>query len=98
MEIIQIDRDIPVFYVTAASLPDGIMDALEKIHLLAPPRAGRRFFGVSRPEEQGGIVYKAAAEEMYEGEGKRLGCDSLTLYKGSYIALVVPDLRRTVLL
>ena len=91
METIHINNDIPVFYVTASSFPEGIMDALEKIHMLTPPLAGRRFFGVSRPEGEGGIVYRAAAEQMEEGEGRALGCDCLSLFKGLYITLVIKD-------
>jgi hypothetical protein len=91
METIQIDNDIDVFYVTASSFPEGIMGALEKIHALAPPMAGRRFFGVSRPEGEGEIVYRAAAEQLREGEARELGCDSLTLFKGRYITQVIED-------
>ena len=91
METIQVDSDINVFYVTAASFPEGIMDALEKIHALAPSLTGRRFFGVSRPEEDSGIVYRAAAEEMQDGEAALVGRDRLTLYKGRYISLLIKD-------
>ena len=90
METITIDKDISVFYVTARSFPDGIDDAIQRIHSLAPMIAGRRYFGISRPEN-GTIVYRAAVEEIYEHEGQKLNCDTLLLKHGKYIYHTVYD-------
>jgi hypothetical protein len=90
METTTLDNDIKVFYVTAKSFPGGIMEAHEKLHLLALFSIDRRFFGLSRPEN-GIIVYKAAAEEMNEGEAQKLKCDTLVIKKGKYISLTIND-------
>jgi hypothetical protein len=91
METITIDKDIHVFYKTAKSFPDGVLAAHQTLHALVPFTTDRRYFGISRPEQGGDIVYKAAAEELTEGEGKSLNCDTMTLKKGSYISLVLHD-------
>jgi hypothetical protein len=90
MEAITIDKDIKVFYVTAISFPDGIMEAHQKLHSLVPFSTNRRYFGISRPEK-GVIVYKAAAEEINPGEAKKFNLDELVLKKGKYISATIND-------
>jgi hypothetical protein len=90
METITLDHDIKVFYVTAKTFPGGIMDAHKKLHELVPFSTGRKYFGVSRPEN-GAIVYKAAAEEINQGEAEKLNCDALLLERGKYICLTIND-------
>lgn len=90
MEIMTFDKDIKLFYVAAMSFPDGVMEAHQKLHSLAPPSTSRRYFGISRPEN-GVIAYKAGAEEVYPGEGEKLHCDTLILKKGKYISLTIND-------
>lgn len=85
-----VDKDIKVFYITATSFPQGILGAHEKLHSLIPFSTERKYFGVSRPEN-GAIVYRAAAEEINEGEAERLQCKTLVLKKGSYISLILND-------
>ncbi len=90
METITLDNDIKVFFITAKSFPDGIMDAHKKLHALVPLSADRKFFGISRPEN-GVIAYKAAAEEINQGEAEKLNCDTIVLKKGKYISLTIKD-------
>ena len=90
MEIIHQVTDIKVFYVKAKSFPDGISESLEKIHQLAPSSSGRKFFGLSRPEN-GSIIYLAAAEEMETGESEKLNSPCLILKKGAYISEPLKD-------
>ena len=94
MKTITLETDINVFYVTANTFPEGIGEAFEKLHSLFPFSRERRIFGLSRPENNDGIVYRAAAEEMYEGEAEKLQCNRLILPKGKYIALDVIDFRK----
>jgi len=94
MKTITLETDINVFYVTANTFPEGIGEAFEKLHSSFPFSRERRIFGLSRPENNDGIVYRAAAEEMYEGEAEKLQCNRLILPKGKYIALDVIDFRK----
>jgi len=95
METITLDHNINVFYITAKSFPDDIMNAHKALYELTPFSANRNYFGISRPED-GAIVYKAAAEEINQGEAKKLKCDMLVLKKGNYISLTVVDYMKDV--
>lgn len=92
METLFIDKDINVFYVTATSFPEGIMDAHRRLHALIPFSTDRKYFGISRPEH-GAIVYRAAAEEMEKGEAQKLNCETLVLKKGNYISVTLSNYR-----
>ncbi|HEY5822880.1 MAG TPA: transcriptional regulator [Cyclobacteriaceae bacterium] len=85
MKTFTLDKDITIFYITASSFPEGVLTAHEELHSLVPFSTERKFFGVSRPEEDGPIVYRAAAEELFKGEAKKFNCDTLVLKKGEYI-------------
>jgi len=97
METTILEKDIKVFYVTANSFPQGIGEATQKLHSLFPFSKERRIFGLSRPENNEGIIYRAAAEEMSEGEAERLKCKTLIIPKGKYIAILVNDFRKDVM-
>lgn len=90
METITLDHDIKVFYVTAKSFPNGIMEAYGQLYALVPPSSGRRYFGISRPEN-GVIVYRAAVEEATPGEAEKYHCDTMVLQKGKYLARTIAD-------
>lgn len=92
METITLNKDLKVFYVTAASFPENIMDAHNELHRLVPFSRDRNYFGISRPEN-GTIIYRAATEEKYPGEAEKFKCDSITLKKGKYITTSVTNFR-----
>lgn len=89
MEKARVEEDISVFYLTAKSFPDGVMEAYEKLRLLIPDLRDRKFFGISSPNEKGEIIYKAAAEELEPGEAARLGCETFVIKKGAYISITI---------
>lgn len=97
MEKTILEQDIKVFYVTATSFPQGIGEATQKLHSLFPFSKERKIFGLSRPENNGGIIYRAAAEEMFEGEAQKLKCETLIIPKGKYISILVRDFRKDVM-
>ena len=95
MEKFELDNDIPVLYVKADSFPDGIIEAHQKLHSLVPFSADRRYFGISRPED-GVIIYKAAAEEINQGEAKKLSLETFVIKEGQYISITIKDYTRDV--
>jgi hypothetical protein len=97
MESIFLELDIKVFYVTATSFPDGIQGAYQNLHSLIVSPADRRFFGISYPEAPSKIIYKAAAEESYTGEGEQLGCETFVIKKGQYISIYIKDFMKDIL-
>ncbi len=89
MDTIKVENDITVLCVTATSFPEGISEAHEKLHNLLPTSEDRNFYGISCPNEQGVIVYKAAAEQLHDGEAKQLKCETFIIKKGDYISSTI---------
>ena len=86
MEKYELVKDINVFYLPADSFPEGIKPAFERLENLVDPANKRTVFGLSWPDNNGKLMYKAAYEERYPGEGKKYGLNSLVIKKGSYIS------------
>ena len=91
METIRLDNNITVMYVNATSFPDGVLSAHQKLHSLIPYSTERKYFGLSRPEGGGGIVYKASAEVLESGEAETLNLETIIIKKGSYISATLHD-------
>jgi len=91
MEKYILNEDIKVMCVTAASFPDGIMAAYQKLHALFPNNQERKYFGISRPNANREIIYKAAAEELNEGDAERLGLETFLIKKGTFISELIPN-------
>lgn len=86
MEIINLDKDIRLICKQASSFPEGIGAAFKELEQLVGMADERMFYGLSRPEGGKGIVYKAAVEELYEGEAAKLQAESYVVKKGNYIS------------
>lgn len=91
MEIVPINKDIKVFYVTATSFPEGILKAHQRLHSLLPSTENRKFFGISYPDKKGVIIYKAAVEESFKSEAEKLNCETFIIPKGDYISETLID-------
>lgn len=94
MEKYFIKKDIRVFYVTASSFPDGIMDAYQKLYAMLGSTSGRQFYGISNPGEDGAIVYKAAVAEAYAGEAENYACKVFIIPPGEYISELLTDWKK----
>ena len=91
MEIITLDKDIKVICVQAKSFPDEIVEAHDRLHSLIPYSKERRFFGLSRRNENGRIIYNAAAEEIFPNEAEKFRCKTLVIKSGKYISIFISD-------
>lgn len=91
MEKYFLENDIPLLYVEAESFPEGILQAFDKLHALLPAANGRKLFGISRPGKKGTVIYKAAAEQRFDGEEKQLGCEVMVLKKGTYRSITIEN-------
>ena len=91
MEIIQIVNDITVMYINASSFPNGVLAAHQKLHTLIPFTTERKYYGLSRPENGGEIIYKAAAEIITSGEAEKLSLKTVVMKKGNYISKTLHD-------
>ncbi|MES2130996.1 MAG: transcriptional regulator [Bacteroidota bacterium] len=91
MEKYTIAKDIPVFYITAGSFPNGVEAAHKKLRAKMAPDDNRTFFGISHSDGKGNIIYKAAAEELYAGETEKLGLEKFVIKKGEYMSQLLPN-------
>jgi len=96
MEEYILNEDIKVMCITAESFPNGVLAAHQKLHGLFPLDKQRRYFGISRPNEKREIIYKAAVEEITDGEAEKFGIETFTIKKGPFISELVPDFMKDV--
>jgi hypothetical protein len=96
MQKYELVNDIEVMYVPAQSFPEGILAAFEKLESKLASTGDRTFFGLSWPDKNGNIMYKAAAGEKYSGEGKKFELDHFSIRKGSYISEMVKDYKKNI--
>ena len=94
MEKYELVKDIMVMYVPAKSFPEGIPSAFDDLESRLPSKDDRILFGISWPDKNGKIMYKAAAEEKYSGEGKKNQLDIFTITKGTYISELIKDYKK----
>ncbi len=91
MEKYILDNDITAMYISASSFPDGVLAAHQKLHSLIPFSTNRKYFGISQGNENGGIHYKAAAEQLSDGEAKEKGLETFVIKKGEYRSVIIHD-------
>lgn len=91
METITFENDISLLCVTASSFPEGVMSAHKQLHSTVPFSPNRKYYGLSRPENGHGIVYKAAVDELPEDGTAKQQLEAITLQAGWYISLTVHD-------
>ncbi|PQJ11690.1 transcriptional regulator [Flavipsychrobacter stenotrophus] len=92
METIAIDNDILVAYIQASSFPERVMAVHEQLHLHFPGTdKNRKFYGLSRPENDGAISYKAAVEVRDEAEAQLQGLQTLIIQRGNYVSVTIQN-------
>lgn len=94
MEKYYIDRDISVFYVSATTFPQGVGAAFQKLLSMLPHPNTRLLYAISFPNEKGQIVYRAAVEAAFPGEGEQNGCETFVIKKGEYWSALLLDWRK----
>src|SRR6478672_13115401 len=96
MEELQILEEIKVYYIQAASFPDKVLEAHQQLHQLISFNPTRRYFGLSNPDKTGKIIYKAAAEELVEGELSKHGLETYTIPAGMFAAITIKNFREDI--
>ena len=86
-----IEKDIPTVYVEATSFPNGVLAAHQKLHRLLENKEKRHFYGISYPNTEGGIVYKAAASTLNADEAKQLNLVTFVIKKGTYSSVFIEN-------
>ena len=89
-----IEKDIKVLCVTASSFPEGVQKAHQKLHSMLSSSEHRTFYGISYADKNGAIIYKAAAEELNDGEAERFKLETFIIRKGAYISELLKGWRK----
>ncbi len=93
METYTIEKDITVVCVQVSSFPDGIDDAHIRLHGMLPALEQRTAYGISYSDGKGGIIYKAAVEQIQEGEAETYGLETFVIRKGEYMSELLLNFR-----
>jgi len=89
MEIFKLEQDINVMCLTAKSFPEGVHDVHEDLKTLVPNSDQRLFFGISRPDKNHQIIYKAATETKTPNKAQTLNIETFTISKGSFYCITL---------
>lgn len=93
MEKFALEKDITVVCVTASSFPNGIEEAFAKLRRAAS--GDRELFGISWPDRNGIVTYKAAAREEFPGEAEQLKLERFVIRRGILASKVIHDFMKT---
>lgn len=88
-----IEKDIHVLCARAASFPDGIMSAFRLLEKLDPEYCKRDFYGLSRGDMSGGIVYWACVRSSTPEENHP-ALESRVIKEGTYACVEVTNFRK----
>jgi predicted transcriptional regulator YdeE len=91
METFNLKRDIKVFGQQVVRFPQGVKEAFDELVHIVPEGLKRAYYGISKMDKDGNIMYYAAVEETVDGEGKKYGYDYYTIEHGKYLAEPVKD-------
>jgi len=93
MEKFILDKDIKVFFVKATSFPMGVGGAFHTLQSFMPQGDKRILYGISHSDGNGDIIYMAAVEESFPGEGVQNGCETFLIKKREYASEILHDWR-----
>jgi len=91
METLEFKEDIEIICNTVTTFPNYIKEAFDALEESLPDCEKRNWYGISRPNQKGEIIYKAAATELEDGEAEKFGYHSFTIKKGTYISETILD-------
>jgi hypothetical protein len=92
MEQYHLSQDMNLILYPAKNFPNDVESAFKELDKKIGGGPDRVWFGISKGSPNG-IVYWAAGQEAYEGEGKKAGLDTLLLTKGKYMTETIEDWR-----
>lgn len=93
MEIYTVHQEVKVFGKEVITFPTGVGEAFESLVKTISEGYNRAYYGISYFNNEGKIVYKAAAEETFAGEAEKYGYERYTIEKGEYLMVAVKDWR-----
>jgi predicted transcriptional regulator YdeE len=92
MKIYHQQQDQQLFGRLVKSFPNGVGDAFHAlIETIKDDK--RSYYGISKIDDKGGILYWAAAEEKAAGEAEKYKCERFTIPAGDYLSETVLNWR-----
>lgn len=91
MDKYNLTSDLKVFGRQVSTFPLGIKDAFDHLMAIVPDANKRSYYGLSRLDDKGGVLYYAAVEEAHKGEAQLYGMDSYTIPKGRYSTVTITN-------
>lgn len=89
METYNIKKDIKVFGRRVVTFPIGIKEAYDSLVEMVPDALKRSYYGLSRFDNDGTILYFATVEETHPGEAKVYDLDSYVIEGGEYLSKTI---------
>lgn len=97
MQKTTLNNDVRVFGKEVKTFPAGVNDAFAELIKKTGDAAGERnYYGVSNMNGSGKMIYKALAEEKYEGEAEKYNYETSSIEKGEYLYEVLKDWRNKI--
>jgi hypothetical protein len=93
MNIYRLNENIRVFGIQVNSAPERIGAAFDMLAKMVDGGFNRSFYGISMMNK-GKFIYRAATEEIFEGEGDKYACEKYTIEQGYYLAVTLRDWRK----
>jgi DinB superfamily len=91
METYTLIHDVHVFGLQVKTFPQGIKEVFNALMQKVDNGKNRAYYGLSKMDADGGILYYANTEEKFPGEAEKYGCESYTMKKGDYLAVTIKD-------
>jgi predicted transcriptional regulator YdeE len=88
MKIYHQQHDQRVFGRLVRTFPNGIGDAFDTL-MKTIGDDKRSYYGISKMDDKGGILYWAAAEEKAAGEAEKYKCERMVIPDGDYLSETV---------
>src|SRR6478735_12573681 len=96
METYNLKTDLKVFGKEVTTFPLGVKEAFDTLLDMIPDGYKRSYYGLSYMDEAGKIIYKATAEEKYEGEAEKYHCERSVIDRGEYLPVTITDWRKKI--
>ena len=94
MEKLIFENDVKVFGIEVNTFPAGISNAFDELIKATGDAAGERnYYGVSSMNKDGKMLYKAVAEEKFDGEATVFNYEKSTIEKAEYLYEVLKQWR-----
>ncbi|MDF9798706.1 hypothetical protein OKW21_003969 [Catalinimonas alkaloidigena] len=75
-------EEVTLIALTVRYFPEGIGEAFNTWMHMLPDSQDKVFFGVSYPDQEGSLIYKAAVSQAFDGESEQYAYENYVLSKG----------------